>query len=322
MNKPTPDTSIIVAPKKEFFGNSLSWKENFKRYKYIYILLIPVLAYYIIFKYIPMGGLIIAFQDYKPLLGYFGSAFVGFQNFIDYLTGPYSLRTIGNTLMINIYQLLIGFPAPIIFALLLNELKWKKFKAVNQTLSYLPHFVSAVVVAGLLTDFLMSDGFITTIVCFFTGQEAANLLANPDYFRLIYTLMGIWKGIGWGSIIYLATLSNADPTLYEAATIDGAGRIKQIIHITIPVLIPIIAIQLIMRVGSMMSEGYETILLLQNSFNMYTSDIISTYVYRRGIEELAYSYAAAVDLFNSVVNITLLCFANWFSKRYVKESLW
>ncbi len=300
----------------------LPWKQDFIKYKYIYIMLLPVVLYYVVFAYIPIGGLVMAFQDYKPLKGFWESDFVGLENFVDYLTGPYALRTIRNTILINVYQILLGFPVPIILALLLNEVKHKKFKAINQTISYMPHFISAVVVAGLVIDFTKSDGLIPVIISFITGLPPENLLASPDHFRLIYTVMGIWKSAGWGTIIYLATLANADPALYEAATLDGAGRFKQIWHITLPVLVPIITIQLIMRIGSLMSEGYETMLLLQNGLNLETSDIISTYVYRRGLENMEYGFATAVGLFNSIVNISLLWFANWFSRKFVNESLW
>lgn len=308
--------------KKASFGNTLTMSENFRRYKCIYLMLVPVLLYYIIFKYIPLGGLIISFQDYKPLKGFLESDFVGFKHFIDFLTGPYSVRTITNTLMISVYQLIFGFPAPIILALLLNEIKYEKFKSINQTISYLPHFVSAVVVAGLLIDFVKSDGIITTVVCKLTGMEPMSLLSKPEFFRPLYVSMTMWQQMGWSSIIYLATLSNADPTLYEAASLDGAGRFRKIWHITIPVLVPIITIQLIMRMGQMMTQGFETVLLLQNPLTYDTSDIVSTYVYRRGLGNMEYSFATAVDLFNSIVNIILLCSANWFSKKVSEESLW
>ncbi|MCI8623708.1 MAG: sugar ABC transporter permease [Provencibacterium sp.] len=299
-------------------GSSESWAKDFSRNRYIYIMMIPVILYYILFHYVPMGGLVIAFQDYTPMKGFLGSSFVGFKHFADYLTGPYAQRTIVNTVMINLYQLVLGFPAPIILALLLNEVKFKRYKAVNQTISYMPHFVSVVVVAGLIINFVKSDGIVTQLL----GMTGTNLLAKPEYYRMVYTLSGIWKNVGWGSIIYLATLSNADPNLYEAAALDGAGRFKQLLHVTLPTLVPIITIQLIMRMGNMMSEGYEKTLLIYNPLIYEKADIISSYVYRRGLENMEYSFASAVGMFNSLVNLMLLWFANWFSKTFVKESLW
>ncbi len=304
-----------------FIPRKVSWKEDILNNKYIYLMLLPVVIYYAVFHYVPMGGLIIAFQDYNPMKGFSESEYVGFLHFIDYLTGPYAWRTISNTILLNVYALVFGFPAPIILALLLNEVKNKKFKAVNQTVSYMPHFISFVVVGGLVVTFVKSDGLVTDLLVLF-GFERENLLSNPDYFRMIYTITNIWKNIGWSSIIYLATLSNSDPTLYEAASIDGAGRFNQLWHITLPVLIPIITIQLIMRIGNLLSQGFELVLLLYNPLTYETADIISTYVYRRGIEEMDYSFGAAVGMFNSIVNVSLLVFANWFSKRFVKESLW
>jgi putative aldouronate transport system permease protein len=289
--------------------------------RYVYFMAIPIVAYYFIFHYVTMGGVIIAFQEYLPAKGFLKSRWVGFKHFIDFLMGPYALRTIRNTLFINIYQLIFGFPCPIILALLLNEINRGIFKKTVQTVSYLPHFVSLMVVCGLLKDFSRTEGLFNQVVKLF-GAEPENLLTLPQFFRPLYVGSGIWQAMGWGSIIYLATLSSVDPNLYEAAEIDGAGRFVKMLHITFPSLIPIITIQLIMRLGQIMSQGYEKVILLYNPLVYETADIISSFVYRRGLEEANYSVGAAVGLFNSIINIIILWSVNWFSRRTVKESLW
>lgn len=284
-------------------------------------MLLPVMIYYVIFHYLPMLGVVIAFQNFKPAKGLTGSKWVGFKHFIDFFDGPYAWRLIRNTLLLSLYQILIGFPAPILLALLFNEMRGKRYKRVCQTLTYVPHFVSLVVVCGLIRTFTSSTGLITSLFVRF-GMEKMNLLAQPQYYRTIYVLSGVWQNIGWGSIIYLATLSNVDPSLFEAADLDGANRLQKILHINLPMLIPIIAVQLIMRVGRIMSEGSEKTILLYSAVTYDTSDIISSYVYRTGLEKRSYSPAAAIGLFNSLINMGLVVFANWFSRTYVNESLW
>ena len=287
----------------------------------VYMMLLPVMIYYVIFHYLPMFGVVIAFQNFKPAKGLTGSKWVGFKHFIDFFDGPYAWRLIRNTLLLSFYQILIGFPAPILLALLFNEMRGKRYKRVCQTLTYAPHFVSLVVVCGLIRTFTSSTGLITSLFVRF-GMEKMNLLAQPQYYRTIYVLSGVWQNIGWGSIIYLATLSNVDPSLFEAADLDGANRLQKILHINLPMLIPIIAVQLIMRVGRIMSEGSEKTILLYSAVTYDTSDIISSYVYRTGLEKQSYSPAAAIGLFNSLINMGLVVFANWFSRTYVNESLW
>ena len=296
-------------------------KKDYKRYKYVYWMLLPVVVYYIVFHYIPMFGQIIAFQDYRPAKGIFGSDWVGVDNFIRFFTGPYAFRVIKNTIVISVFEILVGFPAPIILALMLNEIKSGRFKKISQTITYMPHFISLVVACGMVIDFVGSTGVITTFLGFF-GVPQENLLSNPKYFVAIYVLSGIWKSVGWGSIIYLATLSGVDQNLYEAASIDGAGRFAKLRHITFPSLIPIISIQLIMRIGHLMSQGSEKIILLYSPVVYETADTIASYVYRVGLQERNYSMGAAVGIFNSIINLSLLFFANWFSKKVVKESLW
>lgn len=299
-----------------------SFRRDWKRYRMVYIMLIPVLIYYIVFHYLPMLGIVIAFQNFKPAKGLLGSKWVGLKHFIDFFEGPYAFRLIRNTFVLSLYQILVGFPAPIILALLFNEMSCKRYKSLCQTLTYMPHFVSLVVVCGLVRTFTSSTGLVTSLVTWITGKEAVNLLAQPQYYRTIYVFSDVWQNIGWGSILYLATLSNVDPALYEAADLDGANRLQKIIHINLPALIPIIAVQLIMRLGRIMSEGSEKTILLYSAVTYETSDIISSYVYRAGLENHSYSPAAAIGLFNSLVNMCLVVFANWFSRTYVKESLW
>ena len=296
-------------------------RQNFMQYKLVYILSIPIIVYYIIFHYLPMFGICVAFQDYRPAKGVLGSKWVGLKHFQSFFESVYAGRLIRNTLLINLYTLIFGFPAPILLALLINEVKFTPFKKTVQTISYMPHFISVVVICGLLADFCSTTGILTTITTLF-GAERTNLLNEPGLFRTIYVGSGIWQSIGWGSIIYLATLSGTDPNLYEAAVIDGAGRFQQAIHITLPTLIPLIVLQLIMRMGQMFSVGYEKIILLYNGLTYETGDVISSYVYRRGLQSGEFSFGTAVSLFNSVCNIVLLVAANYISGRLTNDSMW
>lgn len=292
-----------------------------RKNKYIYIMAVPVLLYYLLFHYLPMYGAIIAFKDFSPGLGIFGSEWVGLKNFESFFQGPYFLRVLRNTVVINTYQLLFGFPAPIILALLLNEITHNGFKRVVQTVSYIPHFISIMVVCGLIIDFTSKNGVINDLLSML-GFERQSMLLNPGLFRPIYVLSGIWQEIGWGSIIYIAALSSIDTALYEAAHVDGANRWNQIVHITLPGIMPTIVILLILRIGSMMNVGFEKIILLYNPINYETADVISSYVYRKGLLEFSYSYSTAVGLFNSLINFTLLISANKISKRLNDTSLW
>ena len=296
-------------------------KKNFVRYRYIYLMLLPVVVYYAVFCYGPMSGIVIAFQNFKPALGVSGSKWVGWKHFVDFLTGPYAWRLIRNTLMINILQIIFAFPVPIIVALLINEINCKGYKKAVQTISYMPHFISLVVMCGLLVNFCRSDGIFNDFLSLF-GFERRNLLAEANLFRPIYLLSGIWQEAGWGSIIYLATLSTVDVGLYEAATIDGANRFQRMLHVSFPGLLPIIIVQLIMRVGNILTTGFEKVFLLYSPLTYDTADIISTYIYRQGLELSNYSYGTAVGLFNSVVNLIILVMANYISRMVTEESLW
>lgn len=287
----------------------------------VYLMWIPVLAYYLVFHYAPMGGIVIAFQNYKPFKGITGSQFVGMKWFIDFLTGPYAWRVIRNTLIISLQNIVFGFPMPILLALMINEVKSTKLKKTVQTVSYMPHFISLIVVCGLLMDFSSSQGLFNAIGTAL-GAPRTNYLSNIATYRPIYVISGIWKQMGWGSIIYLATLSAVDPSLYEAAAIDGANRFRRILHVTLPALVPVIAVQLIMRLGQVMSEGYEKTILIYNESTWEVSDIVSSFVYRRGLLENNYSYGAAVGLFNSLVNVVILTLSNSASRALTSESLW
>ncbi len=297
-----------------------SFLDDVRRNKGLYIILIPVLLFFAIFAYLPMFGLIMAFENYTPKGGFLGSQFVGFKHFADFFGSVYFGRLIRNTLLISILNLVVGFPAPIIFALLLNEVSNKFFKKTVQTVSYLPYFISLVIVCGLVADFTASDGPITELIVALGGKRM-NYLGQPEYFRSIYVLSDLWQGIGFSSIIYLAALAGIDQELYEAAQIDGAGHISRLIHITLPGISSTIITLLILRMGTMFAVGYEKIILLYSNNTFETADVISSYVYRKGLLEQNYSYSAAVGLFNSVINTALLIISNKISKKYSETSL-
>ena len=253
--------------------------------------------------------------------GILGSSWAGLKYFQEFFSSIYAGRTIRNTLLISLYSLLWGFPAPIILALLLNEIRNVHFKKIVQTVTYLPHFISLIVVCGLIVNFCQQQGLFNNIITFFGGQRIL-FLQQPEWFRTIYISSGIWQGIGWGSIIYLAALSGIDQELYEAAAIDGANRWKQTIHVTLPGIAPTIIILLIMNIGHLMSVGYEKVILLYNPLTYTTADVISSFVYRVGLQQFNYSYATAVGLFNSLVNLALLVGANAVSRKVNEVSLW
>ena len=306
-------------PKSESFGARA--KRDWIRNRALYIMVIPVLLFYILFHYKPMYGTIMAFMDYNPRLGFEGSEWIGFENFARFFKSPYCMQVIGNTLLLSVYGIVIGFPAPIILALLLNELKSPNYKKLVQTITYLPHFISLVVVTGIVKDFTMSTGLITDIVVFF-GGERQSLIQNPDLYRTIYIASDIWQGIGWGSIIYLSALAGISEDLYEAASIDGANRWKKLLNVTIPGITPTIVTMLILRLGQVLGSNYEKTILLYTDATMKTADVISSYVYRVGLLDRDWGYSAAVGLFNSVINLTLLLITNKISKKLTETSLW
>ncbi len=296
--------------------------KNIKSHPLLYIMILPVIAYFIVYHYYPMYGLVISLFNYVPTKGIWKSDFVGLKNFHDFLSDPYFFRTMRNTIVINLQMLLFGFPFPIIFAILLNELTAVKLRKFTQTVTYMPHFISSVVICGLMLNFSGTNGVITSIICSITGQEASNLFSHSDYFQPLYVLMSIWQEFGWDSIIYFAALSGLDPALYEAADIDGANRFKKIIHITLPGISPTIIILLILRIGNMMTLGWDKIILLYNPMIYEKADVISTYVYRIGLLNFQYSFATAVGFFNSMINFILLMTANTISRKVNDTSLW
>ena len=286
----------------------------------LYLILLPVLIWFIIFAYLPMFGLVMAFENYTPKGGFFGSQFVGFKHFMDFFGSVYFGRLIRNTLLISLLNLLFNFPAAIILALLLNEVKNRKFKKTLQTVSYLPYFISLVIVCGLIATFTASDGPITELIVSMGGKRQ-NYLGQPEYFRTIYILSDMWQGLGFGSIIYLAALSGIDQELYEAASLDGAGHIQQLIHVTLPGISTTIITLLILRMGTLFAVGYEKIILLYSTNTYETADVISSYVYRKGLQEFNYSYSSAVGLFNSLINTVLLVASNKLSRKLTETSL-
>ncbi len=295
--------------------------KDIRMHKGAYLIVLPVVVFYILFHYKPMYGLIIAFKNYSPAKGIMGSSWAGFKHFEDFLTNPYFWRLMRNTLTISLSNLIFSFPAPIILALLLNEIKNKAFLRGSQMIMYIPHFISLVVICGMIINFTDIDGVINDLLNVF-GIERKAYLNYPQYFVPIYVISDIWQGIGWNSIIYMAALTGIDTSLYEAATIDGAGRWKQTLHVTIPGILPTIIIMLLMRIGNLLSVGYEKVILLYNPLTYETADIISTYVYRKGLLEQNYSFSTAVGLFNSIISFILLIGANTLSKRCGEGSLW
>lgn len=297
---------------------SVSLKQN----KQLYIMLIPPILWFLIFEFYPTYFLQIAFKDYKPFLGLAKSQWVGFENFRVFFEGPYFFRTLRNTLLISLYGIVFKFPAAILLALLLNEVKNKTFLKCTQTIVFMPHFISAVVVAGMMITFLSPGSGLVNQIIVKLGGEPIYFLAEPKYFRIIYTAMGIWHEVGFSSIIFIAALQGVDQELYEAARIDGAGKLAQIANVTIPGILPTVIIQLIIAVGNITKVGYETIILLYQPSTFETADVISSYVYRSGLQEGNYSFASAVSIFNAVVSLVLVTVVNKFSKKVSDTSLW
>ena len=288
----------------------------------LYLLVIPVIVYFILFHYRPLLSLVIAFErEYAPRKGVMASGYVGFKHFIDFFSSAFFTSRVWNTLHISLATLIFGFPAPIIFALMMNELRGKWFSRTVQTITYLPHFISMVVLCSMIREFVKAGGIVNQLFVTF-GYDGKDMLMKKDLFVPIYVVSNIWQGVGWGSIVYLAALTGIDQQLYEAAMIDGAGRWKQTIHITIPSILPTIITMFIMRCGQIMGVGYEKILLLYNETTKDVADVISTFVYDRGLIQRQYSYSTAVGLFNSVINFALVILANSISKRVSETSLW
>jgi putative aldouronate transport system permease protein len=312
-------TSVLFKQKDSKMARCL---KNIKRDKYLLTMFIPVALYYIIFSYIPMSGLIIAFKDYKPGGGIYNGKWVGFKWFVQYFGSPYAIRTIRNTILISLYSLVYGFPIPIIFAICITDIKNIKVRRLVQTVSYLPHFISTVVIVGMITMFFnMHNGIVNNIIFRFSGKQI-NFLVNPKWFRTLYVGSGIWQHFGFNSIIYIAAITSIDPTMFEVAKIDGITKIKQIYYVTIPMIMPTIIILFILRIGRIMSVGFEKVFLMYSPPVFETADVISTYVYRKGIEGSSYSFASAVGFFNSVINFMFVYTANRICYITTKTSMW
>ena len=293
-----------------------------KRHYQLYLLLLPSLLFFIIFCYLPMYGVQIAFKDFKAVLRIAGSEWVGLKHFVRFIKAPSFLTLIKNSLGISFYTLIVGFPAPVILALIINELKGKKFKKVVQTVTYAPHFISTIAMVSMLNLMLdPSYGMINKVIEFLGGTAIA-FMSEAKWFKTVYVFSGIWQSAGWNSIIYLSALAGIDEGLHEAAMIDGASRIQRIWHINIPGILPTVIIMFIMQIGNFMSIGFEKIYLMQNPLNLEASEVITTYVYKVGLQQVQYSFSSAVGLFNSVINLILLVTVNAVVKRISETSLW
>lgn len=313
------------APPKEAARTPLSraplWK-RILRDRYLLAMFLPFLVYYIVFAYVPMTGLIIAFKDFKPGGGIYGGSWVGMKWFVQFFESQYAFRLVRNTVLISLYSLAFGFPVPILFAVCISEIRSSGFRRVVQTASYLPHFISTVVMVGILNNFFtMNNGIVNNIITRLGGEQV-NFLINPRWFRTLYVGSGIWQGFGFSSIIYIAAITGIDPTLYEAGRIDGITRFKQVYYITLPMILPTIIILFIMQLGRLMSVGFEKVFLMYSSAIYETADVISTYVYRKGIESSNYSFGSAVGLFNSLINFGFVYLANRILRSMTQTSLW
>ena len=296
-----------------------SWKQLKKdiyRARAIYLMILPVVVWFLLFQYWPMTWLSISLFDYNLYLGFVGSKFVGFQNFIKFFTGMDFWRLMRNVLLLNFYALLVGFPAPIIFALFLNEMRSAKVKKVIQTVSFLPYFISMVAFVSLVTEFLSPSTGLSADILKFFGKEPIYFLGDAKYFRTIMVFSGIWQTMGYSAIVYLSALTAVDVNLYEAAMVDGANRWNRLIHITIPCIMPTIVVMFILRIGSLINANFEKIYLFQNSANLEVSEVIQTWVYKRGMVKYDYSMGTTAGLFNGIVALILVVMANRLSKRY------
>lgn len=309
----------MMTAKNTSFGASLL--KDLKKYKVAYLMAVPAVVLLFVFKYIPMYGLVIVFENYKPVRGILGSQWVGLKNFADFFGNSNFTILLRNTLVMSLYSLFAGFPAPIILALLLNEVRAPRFKKTVQTITYMPYFISTVVICGILRQFLSFDGLFNALGAL-TGKSPVSYLSEPKLFPSIIVWSGIWQTIGWNSIIYMAALAAVDVELYEAASIDGCGKLRQIWHITLPGIVPTIITLLILSIGGLLNVATDKILLLYTPLTYETGDVFGTYVYRKGIRGGDYSYSTAVGLVQTVVNFGLLVFSNFVSKRVTEQSLW
>ena len=313
--KKKKEQKLVPQHKRSFWGNLCYYKEY-------YLMLIPGILFFLVFCYGPMYGLVIAFQDYYPLKGVTGSKMVGLKHFRALFTDPFFLSVLKNTIVISFYKLLVCFPAPILLCLALNEISNYRFKKIAQSVSYLPHFVSWVVVSGIIIEFLSPSRGPINILLQNLGMEPIFFVAEPKYFRGVLVLSDLWKSVGWGSIVYLAAVTSVDPTLYEAAEMDGAGRIKKIIHVTIPALAPIITVMFIMESGKILNDSFEQVYNFLTPSTNAVGDVISTFVYRMGIQKMQYSFTTAVDLFKNIISFMLVVMTNYIARKTNDYALW
>lgn len=305
-------------PRESFF---LRLGKNIRKNWILYVMILPVVVYYVVFAYAPMYGVQLAFKNYRVKEGIMGSPWVGFDHFKRFFSAYNFRLLLMNTLGISVYSILVGFPIPVIFALMLNYVKNKYLKKTVQMVSYAPYFISTVVMCGMITIFMSTDSGIFNIIRGFLGMDPVDALSKPEWFKSIYVWTGVWQGMGWSSIIYISALSGVDMQLHEAAIVDGATKLQRIIHVDLPSIKPTIIMLLILQMGSLMGVGFEKVFLLQNTLNKSAASVISTYVYEVGLINSDYGYSTAVGLFNSVINVILIVTANQLSKRLADESL-
>ena len=299
-----------------------TWK-LMKRNWCLYLFLVPAVVFIGIFCYAPMYGVLMAFQDYSPGKGIMGSNWVGLKWFQTFFHLPRFWQIVKNTLVVSLYSLVVGFPIPIVLALMINSVKSTRFKKLTQTITYMPHFISTVILVGMMSVFLSPrSGFLNHLIAMLGGTDDLYYMGSASAFAHLYVWSGIWQNMGWSSIIYLAALAGVDQELHEAAMVDGANKLKRIIHIDLPAIMPTMVILLIMNAGNIMSVGYEKVYLMQNDLNLTTAEVISTYVYKIGLKQQQYSYSAAIGLFNNSINFFLLVVVNKISKKVSGSSLW
>lgn len=315
----TKRTAISCAEKKNKFSRTL---KQLNESKYLLILLLPCFLYFVIFKYWPMFGLLISFQDYNLFKGITGSEWVGFKHYINFISDPYFVKVLRNTFLIGFYNTLWNFPMPIMFALVINEIKSNGVKKITQTVSFFPHFVSTVTICGMVIGFLSPRNGIVNDIVRLLGGSPINFMADPKYFRSVYIASALWQNTGWGMIIYLAALSGVNQELYDAAAVDGVNKWQELYYVTIPSIVPTIIIVLIMNVGKCVGVGFEKVFLLQNDANISVSEVISTYEYQRGMVQANYSYSTAIGLFMSFISSSLVIMTNYISRKFSETSLW
>ena len=311
---------MVASREKKELTLAHKLSRDYKLNKWKYLLILPVLVYLALFAYKPMYGLVIVFKNYKTTRGIAGSDYVGFMWFRAFFNDPYFFRLLRNTFTLSALSIIFGFPAPILLALMINEVQNTKFKRVVQTITYMPYFISLVVTCSIITIYCQQDGLFSNIAVLF-GGERQNFLINVNAFRPIYVISGIWQNIGWNSIIYLAALSGIDMEQYEAARIDGANRFQQILHVTIPGILPTIMVLFVLRMGSILNVGYEKVLLLYTTSTYEVADVFSTYTYRMGLVNQQYSLSTSVGLFNTLVNVMFLVLTNYLSKKTTESGL-